>query len=379
MHALGNKVHYVIIQLPSGKWQIELKTSRKSTIVDVIIPYFNELRGIKYIAILKMIEILKLRMDSNPNKIRIILLVYSITQAGTRKYSAYEKIRAMVPNVNLSPIDVTKIMQSCINDFAHMVNPVKITLLFVVGLFIGDGNIYVRIRTTTGIYYVPYLRIIQVKNAINYSILQEVKAHLAMYGIKSYIRVGKANFELTIEDKINIKTTLNVFANVVTDLNYYWKYAQVKIAYAVILINDLNMRRWEAGDRLMLKFLYDYAGKNREKDISFYQKKIHDKYYGENSIFEGTNIERILSPYISPVSEKDGTKVVGYIVTFPKALGLKPIQRYFTVYGYNNDLMEAKQQAIIYRDNILNKLEQKLITELYGPNLTMSVDDFMKK
>lgn len=109
----------------------------------------------------------------------------------------------------------------------------------------------------------------------------------------------------------------------------------------------------------MLKFLYDYAGKNREKDISFYQKKIHDKYYGENSIFEGTNIERILSPYISPVSEKDGTKVVGYIVTFPKALALKPIQRHFTVYAYNNDLMEAKQQAIIYRDNILNKLEQK--------------------
>lgn len=243
MHVLSNKVYYTITPLPSGKWQIQLNSSSKSTIFDVIIPYFNELRGIKYIAILKMIEILKLSMDSNANKIRIILLVYSITQAGTRKYSAYEKIRAIVPNVNLSPIDVTKIMESCINDFAHMVNPVKITLLFVVGLFIGDGNIYVRIRTTTGIYYVPYLRITQVKNAINYSILQEVKALLATYGIKNNIKVGKANFQLVIQGKINIKTAFTIFANVVTDLNYYWKYVQVKTAYGVILISDLNMLR----------------------------------------------------------------------------------------------------------------------------------------
>ena len=82
--------------------------------------------------------------------IEVIHLVYSFSSAdnAVRKLSLLDKLLSVVP------IHIVNSFNYVLEPYPN--NPAPITWPFILGLFIGDGNFYIRIRhSITGFQFIP--------------------------------------------------------------------------------------------------------------------------------------------------------------------------------------------------------------------------------
>lgn len=151
--------------------------------MNIILPYFNELHGLKNHARMGLIEIdslisSKQKVLDDQVKIQIIKLAYSITTGYNRKYSLIDKIKFICPNFEVNGALTINNSLSCSTS--------SMNFSFLLGFFLGDGNIYVRIRDgETGLQFIPRFKLTQVINEANYTLFLNMQMFLKSAGINS--------------------------------------------------------------------------------------------------------------------------------------------------------------------------------------------------
>lgn len=175
------------------------------------------------------------------NIILMIQLAYSITTAGKRSFSLQERVNLL----GIFPSDSTlQENMKNINDYylnQEWNNPNKISMLFILGFYLGDGNMFIRIRKTiTGIQLIPVFRITQKNNDVNYKFYQDIVIYLNEININSYISKGKSNIEIKIEGKNSISNLINIFIKY--NNLYFWKQPQFTLVINILEMININIR-----------------------------------------------------------------------------------------------------------------------------------------
>ena len=120
-------------------------------------PYFNQLYGEKHTGMLKLARIyVLLPVKQQEAKVELVTLAYNLTSSGLRTIPLTTKIQA-VTSLNISEIEIPSVS-------VYPSNGTSLNTLWILGFFLGDGNIYIRIRDkNVGLEYIPQLRITQKK------------------------------------------------------------------------------------------------------------------------------------------------------------------------------------------------------------------------
>ena len=143
--------------LPSGYWNIKIQSRNWDFIINKIMPYFNQLYGEKHTGMLKLARIyVLLPVKQQEAKVELVTLAYNLTSSGLRTIPLTTKIQA-VTSLNISEIEIPSVS-------VYPSNGTSLNTLWILGFFLGDGNIYIRIRDkNVGLEYIPQLRITQKK------------------------------------------------------------------------------------------------------------------------------------------------------------------------------------------------------------------------
>lgn len=204
---------------------------------------------------------------------------------------------------------------------------------------IGDGNISTRIRDSkTYLSFIPLLRLTQKNTKLNFDLFNTIILFLDSLKIKSLISDEGRNIVLRIEGKVSI----DAFLQLLTQYNdlFFWKANQFSMVSCIIHYLSINSRNWLELQRAIVLAIYKLPG-NKEQDINFWFSRV-DSIINER--FNKTT--PFLSAYLS------GDTQIGWIVTLPKSLNMKPAQKYFLFDTYGVDGSHAS--AVQYRDNKLS-------------------------
>lgn len=98
MQIFGNThMTYYIRLTTSGHWHIRIQCRNWQHIINVIVPYLNQIYGEKYTAMLKLLHINSLlSVNTVSAKVEIVMLAYSITSSGFRFIPILDKIKAVI-------------------------------------------------------------------------------------------------------------------------------------------------------------------------------------------------------------------------------------------------------------------------------------------
>ena len=127
-------------------------------------------------------------------------------------------------------------------------NATPFNLHWALGFYLGDGNLYVRIRevvkkgVVTGIQFIPIIRMTQVNTSLNLDLAHSLTQFLSSEGVISQIDNLKPNLEV----KLLGKKQCTLFAEMIKELGmpYYWKQPQITMFKKVLFILNLNVRNW---------------------------------------------------------------------------------------------------------------------------------------
>jgi hypothetical protein len=237
----------------------------------------------------------------------------------------------------------------------------SLSMLFILGFFLGDGNFTIRIRDTgKGLWFIPIFRIFQKNVLLNKKLLENIVNFLQELGINSRISAGKENGRLlclTIEGK-----EVKAFYALLSEYSkwFFWKKIQFSPLVKYLLLSDVAARHWKNGQLALLREIYSsHAFPYKKHNLEFYQNKL--EIYYKNRLVSYKSPKSSISS-IANLSEgliKEDlfyicvSKNISWLVTLPTALKIKPRQKYFFFKTYG-DKEKALKAAIEYRDNSLN-------------------------
>lgn len=331
--------------LPSGIWFLTLRCTSWTELKETVFPYFDQLHGSKFAAIQKLLQIDKLRKDkSQQAQIQCIMLAYDLTESGTRKFSMTEKISACMSADNILlpelPITVAQPPQ----------NITSINFCWIQGFFLGDGDMFIRIREVEGgIQFIPIFRLTQVRSSINLALFLIIQNYLKSIEITSYIKTQTANYELAVEGKIMCDRLIQHISFSTKNKFSFFKVSQIKVFTKVLYLLHLNIKNWIELQLAIVDLVYSIPH-IREYDKSYWYKKIIEVH--KLTIKDTFSIGAFIAPY------KKDNRLIGWVVTIPKSLSIKPAAKYFVNL---QDLEKAKLDAIAYRDNLLEKSLKDLL------------------
>ena len=124
-------------------------------------------------------------------KTTIVVLAYTITSSGSRRITIMDKILKVNGSI-VTPKDT----------FITIVNTIPITIYWLLGFIIVDGNIYMRI-CHTGLEFLPSIRIIQKNTTINIRLFTIIIDFLTTHCINCILEKG-VNLNLRILGKNNV-------------------------------------------------------------------------------------------------------------------------------------------------------------------------------
>ena len=345
---LGGPLTYYLQILPSGHWHIRILCRDWLYIINTIIPYFNQLYVEKYTGMLKLARIYKLLSEENLNsKIELINLAYSITSSKSRKIPLLEKI-SVVTGLSINEIKFSS------QEDQWGFNERPINLIWVLGFMLGDGNIYVRIRDTkVGLEYIPIFRMTQKNTSDNGLLYTKLLKFGTSLELGPIIKTHKENLEWHIFGKANVTSLMSMLS--LHSEFFYWKFPQFTMLTKILYLLNLNIKNWLELQKTILKIIYQFPGK-REYSISHWQKRLSEIY-----TIRFSNVEFFISAIRAKSGANKGNQI-GWVVTLPKILEIRPIQKYFSLNTYG-DIHLCKKAAIEYRNITLNNWLNKITNE----------------
>lgn len=195
---LGCNLQWRISKTQANNFHIQLVSTNRAYIISILVPYFSLIYGEKYIALTKVLRLDELaKLDSLEAKVESIYLAYSLTSLGNEhSISLNEKLIYVLGEAS----DNKQAL-----DFNFLENTLPISLSFILGFFLGDGNFYIRIRDNdTGLTFIPKFEIKQKNTDSNVYIMQLICDFLQGKGVVTSVRFSSQYVMCVVEGIDNV-------------------------------------------------------------------------------------------------------------------------------------------------------------------------------
>lgn len=368
---LGKKLWFTIGKTSQNIYHISLETSGWKTILNLT-SYFSYTYGYKYrsFLILKdMHSLLKSGTLTNETIGKILILGYSQVELSQKRISLSKKFLTILnekfdegsrlPSAARRPRSHWENISAALLK-TYTENNRSLSILFILGFVLGDGNFLIRIRDTgKGLWFIPIFRIYQKNVLLNRKLLGNISNFLQGLGIHSRTNAGKEKGRLlclSIEGK-----GVKAFYYLLSEYKkwFFWKKIQFSPLDKYFVISDVAARHWKNGQLALLREIYSSnAFPLKKNNLEFYKNKI--EIYFKNKLVSYKSPKSISSSISSEGLPKEDlfyicvSKNISWLVTIPTALKIKPKQKYFFFKTYGGDKEKALRAAIEYRDNSLN-------------------------
>lgn len=353
-NALDNKGAFSITLNSFGKFVIAYRLSGWDTFFSVFVPYFYMLYGQKYKAILKLTKIFELKNyikdnSDNISKVFLVSLVYSLTA-----YSSQYKVSLEEKLISLE-LDISLLKE--LPNFSFKENEVKPHFLFILGFFLGDGTLHLKLEwkeKNSAVVILPIFNILQSNVESNKYVMEIMTDTLNALNIKTSLERGANTYTLTVKG-IN-----NVFGSLFPLLNKYSHFLYWKAdSFNLLMWVNRLIRSGGHHTYFGLKALID-------KIYGSYNKRFIDQKVWLDRIDiwlkEVSGRRESGEYYISAIyTSKQPKEVRGWQVRFPSTLTLpdKSNKAFMcsTYGGQDSALLTAAE----YRDKVLSDWIDQII------------------
>lgn len=123
-------------------------------------PYFSLTYGAKFMAMVKLLKIVAFdRGSTSSSRREIVDLVYSLSPDGRSRAITLDEKLSLVTNKaskGFSELQPDAPLSSEAKPLEVKENTATMGILFILGFFLGDGSLYIRIRDNiTGLLFIP--------------------------------------------------------------------------------------------------------------------------------------------------------------------------------------------------------------------------------
>jgi hypothetical protein len=328
----------------SGKVYIRWITESWKDILGTLVNYFSGIYGEKYIAFRKLATIYALKSQPDEeSRIEVIKLIYSLAKTGVeRKITLLEKFAEFgLPSDNdPDPKGV------------YLDNPSIPSFLFLFGLNLGDGSIFIRIRQTTGgsLNFIPNLTFAQKTTEQNKHIFNMLATFFTNIGINPVILNKKDGMTFFNIEGVKAISLLVPMFNKNTSYSY-WKSENINLLIEFFKRHSAGIHTYREGTIALLETMYKYPNK-RDKSLDEWVK-LANEYFDklEAGILSGYQLIQSQTGRGDLANEQIAWKVV-----FPEKLKIQPKLSlkyfHFSTYGTKE---KALQAAVSYRNSVLEK------------------------
>jgi hypothetical protein len=137
-------------------------------------------------------------------------------------------------------------------------NSTPINPAWLLGFYLGDGNLYTRIRVVTyNVQFIPLFRVEQVWSTLNEDLMNNISNFLTSIGINSIIYITANNYKIGIkvEGKQAVGILLAMFQNNLSSY-FYWKAPQINSIQTVIRLLGAGCIKWLKLQEIILTAIY---------------------------------------------------------------------------------------------------------------------------
>ena len=221
-------------------------------------------------------------------------------------------------------------------------------ILFILGFFLGDGCLYIRIRDNKkGLAFIPKFEIKQ-KNTFNSEkLMNKICEFWLNNGIQASLTVNENYVLCFVEGMDNVCHKLLPFLEKHHEF-FFWKKHQLEMLNQFAKLISLDTRNLLPVKYLLIKTIYSIDN-NRNYTLEHWINRI-------NEIFKEKSEKNLSGQfYISPVKDKKAKtgEVVCWSVYLPAFINVKPRTKYFhfSKFGGNNEALNA---AMVWRDGVID-------------------------
>ena len=334
----------------NNNFHIQLVNTNFDYIISTLIPYFSLTFGEKFTAGAKLLRLAELKtQDTLLARFETICLVYSLTSGGhNRIISLKDKLIAC--GVYEDKLDITQSKISALvesrnknNQKLYPENTLPLNILFILGFFLGDGSLYIRIRDKkNGLTFIPKFEIKQKNIFSSVQLLQKICEFFLSSGIQATLQENDNYVLCVIEGIENVCQKLLPFLIKHSEF-FFWKEYQLDMTNQFGKLISLDTRNLLPVKYLLIKTIYSIDN-DRNYPFGHWINRINEIFKNKSANISGEF-------YIS--QKKSKTEVVGWNVYLPEFFNVKPRTKYFYFSTFGGKI-EALRAAVHWRDNIIN-------------------------
>lgn len=343
---LDCKLVWEISKTNKLNYHIQLRTTNIKYMISTLFPYFSFTYGEKFTAMAKLLRLAKLvQSDTVSAKFETICLVYSLSPGGrNRLVSLREKLLSCIDETSINLTQ--KSLSAELDSKNYPENTAYINICFIMGFFLGDGCLYIRIRDKqTGLTFVPKFEIKQKNIPSSLHLMKLICEFFHKKGIEASLRTDKHYVLGIIEGIDNVCSKLLPLLEVHQEL-FFWKRRQLKMTNQFGKLILLDNRNLLSVKYLLIKTIYSIDN-NRNYSFEHWIKRIDEIFKKKSTL----NVSGEF--YISPVKDKQVKTIqTGWSVFLPEFLAVSPRTKYFYFSNFaGKDL--ALSAAIAYRNSVI--------------------------
>jgi hypothetical protein len=219
---LGCQLVWSVSRTQAGNYHIQLRSTNKKYIETILIPYFSLTYGEKYMAGAKLLLIATLQLSTTlSSQVEAIKLAYSLAPDGlSRNISLEDKLLLVAQKASEAQSGgslavavqggIRKSLSSGSSSlFTATENSEPLNFEFILGFFLGDGSLYIRIRDkVTGLLFIPKFEIKQKNTPNNLHLMRKVCDFLNSKGVIACLRTDLYYVLCVVEGIDNLQKLL---------------------------------------------------------------------------------------------------------------------------------------------------------------------------
>lgn len=305
---LPNTLVPKIMLTKQGYWHIRFEVRDWDTIIKVVMPYFSFVFGEKFTAMAKLVDIYTLQgSTSQADRIKFMWLVYNLTTA----LNAVRRVplQAYLDRINLAHGTTFNMPDYSVSYPDN--SAVAMSFMFVLGLFLGDGNIYIRMRDAgNGVMLIPIFRITQSNTVANVRLMELVADCLVSVGLNAKLFYETHYVGVKAEGLNAFTDTFMVFIKQFESY-FYWKAPQLVLLTRVITLMSIKPKSWLEAQLAIVRSIYDVLNE-RTFSLSHWIDRLTALHNIVSTLPAGTS-------YVTPILHKGSNEdnVKSWMVKLP--------------------------------------------------------------
>lgn len=266
------RLHLALSQ--NGRWIIRLTCESWSHVLGPLTQYFSFTYGEKYINFMKLATIYQLTaLKDAVSQLEVAKLVYSLTTSSSSRVinlDSYCASQGLPYDGNPTP------------SHTYVDNLVVPTILFLMGVLLGDGSVRIRLRNvserTGAIWVIPQLVLSQLGSTMNEHFLNMYTQGFKALGVNVVVSAPDRNGVLTLYVE-GVQAVFGILLPYITQYNFftYWKALRYNALVHVSRLLATGIQSTRQGMLHVLTVIYSYP--NERTNPLEYWFAVADAYF----------------------------------------------------------------------------------------------------